>query len=560
MKKLFSLILILPFAVLFTGSSNTNINENNSYATNEFFVKTKTVLPVSEATGKISLQTGKSSLDEIIRKYKITEISKVFDVNNGRKDLYEKFEMDRIYVFSFNNFDSYINDKELKETVNTFSNNENVEYSELNYKGRAAGVKSSKFDRLFSRKISYFEPNDEMYYKQWYLKNSGSVEPSSGGRNAKVGADIKMPAAWEIELGSEDVVVAILDSGIKEDHPDLADRIWVNIEEIPNNNIDDDFNGYIDDEKGWDFAYNDKKPNDGFGHGTNIATVIGANINNSIGFAGIDGKCKLMNIKNLNNNNSGEYKWWAKSIKYAVDNGADIINMSEGGDDYSKVLNTAVDYAIESGIMIVAAMMNKGDDRDYYPASLKGVFAVGATDTDDNRCRKFSWGGGSCYGPHISVVAPGNKIYGLDYESNSNYDVYWSGTSQSTAIVSGIASLLLSQDHSRSSDDIKKIIKYTSKDQVGDPREDKLGWDKYYGFGRVDCYAALTYDMDIVKKDEIYKYGLKKDSLNEKSNIEKNEKKELERILEENDENDENDNDNAKPSKAKTDSEPSRPR
>ena len=554
MKKIFLLIFVFTITVFITGSSKTNIKENKNFSSEEFFVKTKTILPVSEATGKISLQTGLSSLDDIIRKYRVTGISKVFNLDNGNKNIYDKLGMERIYSFSLNNDAGYSDDEELKDAVKEFNKNENVEYSELNYKGYAAGVKGTKFDRLFSKKIAYFEPNDEMYYKQWYLKNSGSVEPSSGGRNAKVGADIKMPAAWEIETGSDDVVVAILDSGIKDDHPDLVNRMWINTEEIPNNRIDDDNNGYVDDVRGWDFAYNDRKPYDGFGHGTNIATVIGADLNNTIGFAGIDGKCKLMNVKNLNDNNSGEYKWWAKSIKYAVDNGADIINMSEGGDDYSRVLNTAVDYANENGILIVAAMMNKGDDRDYYPASLQGVFAVGATDTDDSRCKKFSWGGGSCYGPHISVVAPGNKIYGLDYESDTNYDVYWSGTSQSTAIVSGIASLLLAQDKSRTSEELKKIIKYSAKDLTGNPNEDKPGWDKYYGFGRVDCYAALTYDYDGITKDDNptnknsidgNKDDLKKETSSTKEKLEKDLQDDLK--------------DNDKPSKAKTDSKPAKP-
>lgn len=556
MSKIFSLIFILISAFLFTGSSQTIIKENNKFAKNEFFVKTKTILPVSEATGRISLETGLISLDEIIQKYKVTQIEKVFNPDNGRKDIYDNLGMDRIYLFSCSIDIQFDSEKDLAEIVNTFTRNEYVEYSELNYKGEAAGVKSTEFDRLFSKNISYFEPNDEMFYKQWYLRNSGSVDPSSGGGSAKVGADIKMPAAWVIELGSEDVVVAILDSGIKDNHPDLKNRIWINNEEIPDNRIDDDNNGYIDDDRGWDFAYNDRSPDDGFGHGTNIATVIGADLNNSIGFAGIDGKCKLMNLKNLNDDNSGEYKWWARSIKYAVDNGADIINMSEGGDDYSQVLNTAVEYAIENGILIVAAMMNKGDDRDYYPASFQGVFAVGATDTDDNRCRKFSWGGGSCYGPHISVVAPGNKIYGLDYESNTNYDVYWSGTSQSTAIVSGIAALLLAQNNVRTSEDIKKIIKYSAKDRTGDPREDKNGWDKYYGFGRVDCFAALTYEKKEISNDEIIKQ-LNKD-IDGKLEREKNKnKEELKKNLEEGIK---DDNENDKPSKAKTDSEPSKPK
>ncbi|MEO6694900.1 MAG: S8 family peptidase [Ignavibacteria bacterium] len=461
----------------------TNIN-SSSYS-GKFFVKTRSELKISEATGKVLLTTDIITLDEKISKYNITAIKKLFNINNGDKILYEKLGMSKIYVFEIEPKSEY----EIENIVKDFTGDEAVEFSEPDYKGTSAGKK----DLILKENYSSIVPNDEMFYKQWYLQNNGSVEPSGGGM-AKVGADIKISESWEIEKGSADVIVAILDSGIKDDHPDLKERMWINKGEIPGNGIDDDQNGYKDDIKGWDFAYDDRRPEDGFGHGTNIATVIGASTNNLIGFSGIDQNCKLMNCKNLNAENTGEYSWWAESIKYAVDNGADIINMSEGGDDYSKVLKTAIEYAVDSGVFLTAAMMNKGDNRDYYPASYRGVFAVGATDTDDKRCKKFSWGGGSCWGEHISVVAPGNKIYGLDYESPDNYEVYWSGTSQSTAIVSGIASLLLSQDRSRSSEDLGRIIKLSSRDLIGDTSQDTPGWDQYYGYGRVDTYHALTFD------------------------------------------------------------------
>lgn len=483
-------------ALLFTTphiSRTDDSNSNSGYINNKLFIKTKKVLGISEATGKISLQTGMTSIDEKLSRNKIVSIENVFRLRNGNRLLQEKLGMERIYILKIQSGEN----PDMEKIVREFDDDDNVEYSEPVYAGRAAGEKQIELKKVFNSEI----PNDVMFSRQWYLRNSGSVEPSSSGSQAKVGADIKMINAWGIDKGSDDVIVAILDSGIKDDHPDLYERIWLNKKEIPGNGIDDDDNGYVDDYKGWDFAYDDRRPEDGFGHGTNIATVIGAGTNNKIGFAGIDTRCRLMNCKNLNSDNSGEYGWWAESIRYAVDNGADIINMSEGGDDYSKVLKTAVDYALQSGVLITAAMMNKGDNRDYYPASYNGVFAIGATDTDDRRCRKFSWGGGSCYNRYIGVVAPGNKIYGLDYEDNDNYDVYWSGTSQSTAIVSGIASLLLSQNRSRSGEDIIRIIKYTSKDQVGDPREDTPGWDMFYGAGRVDCYAALTYESAGIKEE-----------------------------------------------------------
>lgn len=494
-----SVILVLLFSPLKIKTHNND--QSGLFSKNKFFVKTKSELKVSEATGKISLQTGIKSLDEKIHKYNVTGIKKVFRLNNGDPFKYAKYGMSKIYVFNIEeNLKTY---SDIEDIIKEFGKDKEVEFSEPNFIGNSAGIKGVLGLNSPDKKFELSDPNDEMFYKQWYLKNNGSLDPSGGGY-AKVGADIKILNTWQIETGNDEVIVAILDSGIKDDHPDLKDRIWINNNEIPGNGIDDDYNGYIDDYKGWDFAYDDRRPEDGFGHGTNIATVIGANTDNLIGFSGIDKKCKLMNCKNLNADNTGEYEWWSESIKYAVDNGARIINMSEGGDDFSRVLETAIDYAIDSDVMIVAAMMNKGDGRKYYPASTDGVFAVGATDTDDSRCKRFSWGGGSCWGSHIAVVAPGNRVYGLDFENDLNYEVFWSGTSQSTAIVSGIASLLLSQNKSRSSEDIKKIIKLSSKDLVGNPREDKPGWDKFYGYGRVDSYAALTFEGYIPNKNPVF--------------------------------------------------------
>lgn len=489
--KIISVFVVCVFLISIPEISNTNDGLGNSlYVRNKVFVKTKKELGVSEATGKISVVTGIPSVDKLNKLYRVNKIQRVFELNNGDADIYRKLEMSKIYVFWFDeNIDSY-------NVVDGYSKDENIEYSEPVFTGFAAGQKEIS-ENLF--------PNDTYFSMQWYLNNKGNINPSSGGV-AKKGEDINVIKAWDVEQGSDALIVAILDSGIEDESPDLKGRLWFNKGEIPNNGIDDDGNGYVDDYKGWDFAYDDNTAGDGFGHGTNIATVIGANSNNNFGFAGINSKCRLMNCKNLSDNNSGEYEWWAESIKYAVDNGAKVINMSEGGDEFSNVLKTAVEYAALKNCVLVAAMMNKGDGRNYYPASYEGAFAVGATDTDGKRCRKFSWGGGSCWGKHIAVVAPGNKIYGVDFEDPYKFDTYWSGTSQSTAIVSGISSLLFSQDKTRSAEDVKRIIKETAIDGVGDPSEDKKGFDVYYGYGRVDCFLALTYNDESTRKKIAEKY------------------------------------------------------
>ena len=482
-----SFCILLVFAVLFTDglikkSSAVGNAGFSLYTKNKFFVKTKKEIGVSEATGKLLTKTGIPSIDLLNKKYNVSKIQRVFDLNNGDPVLYQELGLSRIYVFYLEGETGNI-----EQIINDYSACGDIEYGEPNYIGQSAGRKETE----------YF-PNDTYFSKQWYLNNLGNIKPSSGDA-AKVGEDINILKAWDIEQGNADLIIAILDSGVEDSSPDLKGRIWVNRKEIPDNDIDDDGNGYVDDYKGWDFAYESSNTRDGFGHGTNIASVIGANVNNSFGFAGINGNSKLMICKNLSDNNTGEYEWWAKSIKYAVDNGANIINMSEGGDDYSKVLKSAVDYAVKKGVFISAAMMNKGDGKNYYPAAYDGVFAVGATDTDGKRCKRFSWGGGSCYGRHIAVVAPGNKIYGLEYSDPYVFDTYWSGTSQSTAIVSALASLLLSQDKTRTLDEIKTIIKETARDRTGDLSEDKPGWDMYYGYGRVDCYLALTYNNENIR-------------------------------------------------------------
>ncbi|MCX7833658.1 MAG: S8 family serine peptidase [Ignavibacteria bacterium] len=486
------ILVVFVFIFAFNLSYGAKVVESNKYlyssfVHHKFFVKTKYELKVSEATGKTSLKTGLKSLDLKIQKYKIKGIRKLFHLNNGNPYVYYKLGMNRVYVFHLDS--NYFNN--LVEIIKDFCSDDFVEFAEPVFTGEAAGKK----DVVSFNSQSSLIPNDEMFYLQWYLKNDGKIPPSSGSNEAKVGADINMVNAWDIETGSQDVIVGIMDSGVKFGHPELMGRIWINKNEIPKNKIDDDKNGYVDDVYGWDFAYDDNMPDDGFGHGTNITGIIGANSNNTIGFAGINFKCKLMICKNLSDDNTGEYEWWAESVKYAVDNGAKIINMSEGGEDNSKVLKMAIDYAIANDALVIAAMMNKGNNKSYYPAAYPGVLAVGATDTDDKRCVRFTWGGGSCWGKHISVVAPGNKIYGLDYIDINRYDISWSGTSQSTAIVSGIASLLLSQNKNRTSNDIKQIITRTAKDRIGDPREDKAGWDEYYGYGRVDAYLALSYSL-----------------------------------------------------------------
>lgn len=494
MKKFIFTVLLLGAFIAYP-SHNVSLKDNSNksrFAKDHIIVKLKKNTEIMAASDPTPLSY-ENTLTSIFNELNIgIKKSKVLFPRDTKRNtaLYNKYEFETYYVVFF---DQDVNIEELNKKL---SIDKNVDFSEPDYIGESAGVKGTTFT-----------PNDEYFSRQWGLYNDGS-QRTTPGKSGRVGADMNVLKGWEIETGSSDIIVGIMDSGTKIDHPDLNGRIWVNSEEVKNGR-DDDGNGFVDDINGFNFAYDNPNVRDDGGHGTNIAGTIGASTNNSLGYAGIDQKCKLMVCKNLDDENLGEYSWWSASLYYAANNGARVLNMSEGGYDYSKTLENAINYAYDAGCLIVASMMNKNNGDTYYPASFKNVLAVGATDTDDGRCREFTWGGGSNWGKHIAVVAPGNKIYGLDYKDNSNYDVYWSGTSQATAYVSGIASVLLGQDPSRTNKDLREIITSTAIDQVGDPREDKAGWDEYYGYGRVDLFQALNYGK--------FSSGKKEDKIQDKT-------------------------------------------
>lgn len=478
--KRFLLISAVLASLFLLPAQNVKLNESKNgesrYSADHIIVKLKKSQDIFAASNPYRVNYV-NKINEIcfslgLKPVKIKTLYPADTKNNI--SLYNKYEFDTYYVVYFED------DINVNEICGDFSQSSKVDFAEPDYIGEAAGKSGMES-----------APNDEFFRKQWGLFNDGTVK-TTVGRNGKRGADMNVLKGWETTTGSSDVIVAILDSGAKIDHPDLTDRIWVNRDETKNGR-DDDGNGFIDDINGYNFSYDNPNVRDDGGHGTNISGTVGASTNNSLGFAGIDQKCRLMICKNLDDENLGEYSWWSASLYYAANNGAKVINMSEGGYDYSKTLENAINYAYEAGALIVASMMNKNNSDSYYPASFKNVMAIGATDTDDSRCREFTWGGGSNWGKHISVIAPGNRVYGLDYKDNYNYDVYWSGTSQATAYVSGIASILIGQDNSRTNKDVKEIITKSAIDQVGDPREDTPGWDQYYGWGRVDLYEAVNF-------------------------------------------------------------------
>jgi subtilisin family serine protease len=260
--------------------------------------------------------------------------------------------------------------------------------------------------------VEYAEPNfiihmstvtDDTYFDNlWGLHNTGQT----GGTPD---ADIDAPEAWDLTTGSPDVVIAVIDTGIAYDHPDLMDNIWTNTGETNcTDGIDNDGNGYIDDCRGWDFIGDDNDPMDYNGHGTHVAGTIAAVGNNNMGISGVMWQAKIMNLRFLGVNGTGTTADAVSAILYANEKGAHIINNSWGGTGYSQTLKDAIDA---SNAVVVCAAGNSGKSNDsspFYPASYtsSNVIAVAATDHDDALASYSNYGINS-----VDVAAPGSSIY-----------------------------------------------------------------------------------------------------------------------------------------------------
>jgi hypothetical protein len=335
-------------------------------------------------------------------------------------------------------------DTDILKLVEEFKNNPNVEYAQPNYC------------------YDYFDiiPNDPDFTFQWALTK------------------IQATNAWETEKGDSAVIVSILDSGVDLNHPDLMGNIWRNEDEIPNNGIDDDKNGLVDDVNGWDFAYWDNEPNDDIGHGTNIAGIIGAITNNDLGIAGLTWGCKIMPVKISQCEIDGSPRltdvWIAQGLYYSSENGAQIINMSFGFNEESSFLRDGVDYAYAKGCILIAAAGNNNSDQNIYPAAFEKVIAVAATDENDQKAYF------SNYGEWVDIAAPGVNIYSTAYPNIYNYR---NGTSFSAAYVSGMAALIKSRFPNFSQDDIRKNILNSA---------DSISTTYYVGKGRINIYNSLS--------------------------------------------------------------------
>ncbi|MCF2147189.1 S8 family serine peptidase [Desmonostoc muscorum LEGE 12446] len=280
--------------------------------------------------------------------------------------------------------------------------------------------------------------------------------PNQGGNNW--GADlVNAPEAWKNGYTGKGVVVAVVDTGVDYNHEDLRNNIWTNTKEIADNGIDDDGNGYVDDNYGWNFSGNNNNTLDRNGHGTHVSGTI-AGENNNYGVTGIAYDAKIMPVKVLNDSGSGSYNSIAKGIRYAVDNGANVINLSLGGTSSNRTLESAINYASSKGVVVVMAAGNDGDSSPNYPAryASKSGIAVGAVDRNNNMADFSNRSGTS----QISyVTAPGVNVYSS--VPGNQYDTY-SGTSMAAPHVAGVVALMLSANPNLTDAEVRQIITETA--------------------------------------------------------------------------------------------------
>ena len=379
-KSIFYILMVI--CLFWKGASFSQ-----EYTPNEIIIKLKrgAVQSLKKNSGNMNY-LGISSIDKLSNKYNGVKIKSLVSENQGASLKKKSFLelLDGFYIITFQN------PKDIKEILKDYDSVDEVEYAQLNYIYRLHKIQ-----------------NNNEVDKEWGLKR------------------VKAFDAWEIERGSRDVLIAIIDTGIDYLHENLKANIWINPGEDINNNgiadasdnngIDDDGNGYSDDIQGWDFTDVPSYPDDGdylepdndpideMGHGTAIAGIAAAA--GKDGVTGIASGCRIMNLRAATSRGYLQDDDVASAVIYAVQNGAHVINMSFGDLIYSKALKDIIRFAYNNGCVIVTSSGNYGDDRITYPAEFDETISVGAVNENDSLAQFSS------FGNTIDVTAPGVDIY-----------------------------------------------------------------------------------------------------------------------------------------------------
>ncbi len=319
------------------------------------------------------------------------------------------------------------------------------------------GVARAELDRCA---LPAYNPNDEYWPNEWHMR--------------AINAD----KAWDTTKGNPGVIVAVIDTGVKVDHPDLAANIWVNSGEIPGNGLDDDNDGYIDDVNGYDFAYNDGSPNDNHGHGTACSGLVAGIQDNTIGVSGVAPSCKVMALKAAQDDGYFFDSANVPAYIYAADHGARVLSMSFFSDRVSQSERDAMEYCWDHGVLPVAASANSSTIYPYYPAAYEHVLSVAAVDGNLNKA------GFSDYGSWVDVSAPGVGLYSTSIGGNG-YTSGFAGTSGACPHVAGVAALCFSMNVGATNQMVRDAIEDTAILQSQAP------YGEFSNYGLVDAEKAV---------------------------------------------------------------------
>ena len=316
-------------------------------------------------------------------------------------------------------------------------------------------------------------------------------------------SQINANAAWDISQGSTNVKIGIVDSGTDMDHPDLGSEMYENLND-PVNGVDDDNDGYIDNNFGWDFYDDDNNPQIGDNsHGIHVAGIAAAATDNNLGIASIGFNTQFVPIR-AGNGNSITHGY--EGIVYAADMGCDIVNCSWGSANYSAFAQDVVNYAtLDKNTLVVAATGNNGGYIEFFPAAYENVLSVGSIDSDDSKSSFTN------YGYYVDVLAPGRSIYSAVDNGLYNYNT---GTSMATPVVSGAVALLKAVHPQLSALQLAERIKTTCENIDGQ----NPSYENKIGYGKLNVAAALGYSISspsIVfsskkvtnKTDDVFKAG-----------------------------------------------------
>ncbi len=437
------------------------INQAGGFETGYVCVRVRTsVLPVQLADGswtlhrtaaggdggEIALAQDERDLQAALTRHHVTTVTRFFGGNFKRPDLAVKYGLDRdclVHVAPGSDVAA------LNADLNAARFAQIIESSQLDSIGTLAGI-----------------PNDPSFSGQWDMHNTGQ----SGGTPD---ADIDAPEAWDIHTGSSSTIVAILDTGVQADHPDLNGKVVSGV----------DVRGVF----GPPPANYGPDTSDLNGHGTHCAGTAGARGNDGVGVAGTNWNTKILAVR-VTDPTTGSWNSTdvSEGVIWAVDTGnADVLSMSlQSYSGAMTILENAVAYAYDSGTLPIAAAGNvpsSGAGHVSWPARYAKCMAIAATTNFDLRWFDGS-SSGSCDGPEVDVAAPGKNIFNITRLSGY---ATMTGTSMATPHVAGMAALIMSRNPALTVPQVEAIIKNTAEDKG------PAGFDNEYGFGRVNLNAAL---------------------------------------------------------------------